>query len=178
MHVLRQQLFGALVGLSRASESKEILESSGIALVHGLALAYDPVWESENMTSSEDFDVSKGFKGSEAFQSSVVQIIRTLHAEKAVMAPDCAACQYPCGRTADYDMAETLEASDALRNAKLHLFALLGKIALRAQEHEQGYGSKEIWQFLSDALFQISCTYEAGQLQDLLTKASQLARNK
>ncbi len=152
MHSLRQQLFGALIGLSRASESKEILESSGMALIHGLALAYDPVWEDSNMEISE------------VLQASVKQMIQTLHKEKALMAPDCAACQYPCGRTADYDMAETLEASEQLRSTKLQLLSLLGSIAIASQEQS----TKEIRQFLSDALFQISCTYEAGQLTGLV----------
>ena len=89
MHSLRQQLFGALIGLSRASESKEILESSGMALIHGLALAYDPVWEDSNMEISE------------VLQASVKQMIQTLHKEKALMAPDCAACQYPCGKDSE-----------------------------------------------------------------------------
>lgn len=159
MHSLRQQLFGALIGLSRASESKEILESSGMALIHGLALAYDPVWEDSDMEISE------------VLQASVKQMIQTLHKEKSLMAPDCAACQYPCGRTADYDMAETLESAELIRNAKLKLLTLLGSIALISRDQS----TKEIRQFLSDALFQISCTYEAGQLSDLILQAESLS---
>ena len=155
MHELRQQLFGALIGLSRASESKEILESSGLALIHGLTLAYDPAWT----------DADKGVYGE--FRTCVELAIESLHKEKALMAPDCAACQYPCGRTADYDMSETLESSEQLRAAKLHLLSLLGQIAI----HTQTQDAKAIGQFFSDALFQISCTYEAGQLKDLILQA-------
>ncbi len=156
MNILRQQLLGALIGLSRASESKEILESSGIALIQGLALAYDPVWEQADSLIPD------------SWKKSAEQMIQKLHVEKALMAPDCAACQYPCGRTADYDMAETLEASETLRDAKLHLLSLLGKIAANTR----GNGTQELRQFLSDALFQISCTYEAGQLTSLIADAS------
>ena len=159
MHILRQQLFGALIGLSRASESKEILESSGQALIDGLKLVYDPVWNHADDEISDDFRVGAALT------------IDTLHKEKARMAPDCAACQYPCGRTADYDMAETLDSSESLRNAKLHLLALLGLIAIHAPTQD----TKAIGQFLSDALFQISCTYEAGQLQDLILQAESLS---
>ncbi len=158
MHSLRQQLFGALIGLSRASESKEILDSSGMALIQGLSLAYDPVWADSETEISEHIE------------TSVKQAIQTLHTEKALMAPDCAACQYPCGRTADYDMAETLESSELLRNAKLQLLTLLGSIALASQEQS----TREIRQFLSDALFQISCTYEAGQLTELIQTAQNM----
>lgn len=152
MHSLRQQLFGALIGLSRASESKEILESSGSALIQGLVLAYDSIWTDPHTEVSANLQIS------------VEQMINVLHTEKALMAPDCAACQYPCGRTADYDMAETLEASEKLRDTKIMLLSLLGQIALVNQND----CSKEIQQFLSDALFQISCTYEAGQLAELI----------
>ena len=155
MNLLRQQLFGSLIGLSRASESKEILESSGHALIQGLKLAYDPVWDLANTELSIDF------------RTSVESAIESLHKEKSLMAPDCAACQYPCGRTADYDMAETLESSESLRNAKLHLLALLGQIAI----HTKTQDVKPNGQFLSDALFQISCTYETGQLKDLILQA-------
>ena len=155
MHELRQQLFGALIGLSRASESKEIWESSGCALIHGLTLAYDPAWADADMEVSAEFRIC------------VEHAIESLHREKALMAPDCAACQYPCGRTADYDMAETLESSELLRTAKLHLLSLLGQIAIHAKTQD----AKTIGQFLSDALFQISCTYEAGQLKDLILQA-------
>ena len=160
MHLLRQQLFGALIGLSRASESKEILESSGNALIRGLVLAYDPVWNDAKAEISTEM------------HSSVEEMIRTLHIEKALMAPDCAACQYPCGRTADYDMAETLEASEQLRDAKLQLLSLLGDIAAASQEHP----TNEIRQFLSAALFQISCTYTANQLDDLIMKAEKITQ--
>ncbi len=158
MHPLRQQLFGALIGLSRASESKELLDSSGMALIRGLSLAYDPMWTDSEMEPSEDLE------------TSVKQVIHTLHTEKALMAPDCAACQYPCGRTADYDMAETLESSELLRDAKLQLLTLLGSIAIASQKQS----TKEIRQFLSDALFQISCTYEAGQLTELIQTAKNM----
>ena len=155
MHALRQQLFGALIGLSRASESKEILESAGHALIQGLKLAYDPVWDLPATELSIDF------------RTSVESAIESLHKEKALMAPDCAACQYPCGRTADYDMAEILESSEQLRNTKLHLLSLLGQIAI----YTQTQNTKNNGQFLSDALFQISCTYETGQLKDLILQA-------
>ena len=40
MRELQNKLLGALVGLARASESKEILESTGAAYVDGLKLAF------------------------------------------------------------------------------------------------------------------------------------------
>ena len=39
MKELQNKLLGALIGLARASESKEIFESTGAAFVDGLKLA-------------------------------------------------------------------------------------------------------------------------------------------
>ena len=147
MKELQNKLLGALVGLARASESKEIFESTGAAFVDGLKLAYSD--KAELLPQAE-------------------AMIDRLHQEKNLMAPDCAACQYPCGRTFDYDMEEVYGASEALRTAKLELLAALAKVA--ALDH--GSDAKPIRQFLSDALFQISCTYEAGQLSGPMEQAA------
>lgn len=148
MKSIRDQLLGALVGLARASESKELTESAGAAFVEGLAMAFLSDW----IPTSDE---------------AILAMIDRLHAEKTIMAPDCAACQYPCGRTFDYDMDEVYDASEALRDAKLQLFETLGEIAGLSPVNE----SKEVRQFLSDALFQISCTYEPGQLTEPMQKA-------
>ena len=152
MRELQNKLLGALVGLARASESKEILESTGAAYVDGLKLAF-----------SDDTEL----------HSNAEAMIERLHHEKDLMAPDCAACQYPCGRTFDYDMEEIYDASETLRTAKLELIAALSKVA--ALDH--GNDAKPIRQFLSDALFQISCTYEAGQLSDPMEHANSLLKS-
>ncbi|MBQ7796691.1 MAG: hypothetical protein IJ374_09060 [Lachnospiraceae bacterium] len=167
MNPLKNELLGALVGLSRASESKELLESSGKAMAMGLAMAFSG-HENVSVEDVEHFqDVSLT-----ASDEEVRAMIERLHVEKRLMAPDCAACQYPCGRTADYDMEELYGASEALREAKLRLLTSLGKIAVSAPETL----SLETCQFLSDALFLISCTYEPGQLSESLEKAEKILR--
>lgn len=146
MDKLQNELLGALIGLARASESKKLLESSGKALVDGLSTAF-----------AGDSSVSR-------------DMIDRLHAEKARMAPDCAACQYPCGRTADFDMEEIYSASESLRNAKLELLSLLGTLAL--QENAQTPPSAdEIRHFLAEALFSLSWTYETGQIEEYVQRA-------
>ena len=150
---LRDQLLGALIGLARASESKELTESAGIALADGLCLAY-----SKHMTNAE------------AAEAEILAMIDRLHAEKDMMAPDCAACQYPCGRTFDYEMEETYGASEPLRDAKLHLMQLLGKIA----SSPSAKFDQKNRQFLSDALFQISCTYTPEQLSEPIKTAEKI----
>ena len=150
---LKDRLLGALVGLSRASESKEISESAGDAFVDGLKLA-----ETLEITTPDQ---------------EILSMIDRLHEEKNLMAPDCAACQYPCGRTFDYEMEEVYSASESLREAKFRLFRLLGQIAA----NPSASGKPENRQFLSDALFQISCTYTAEQLAEPLKKAEAILQN-
>ena len=160
MNELRNKLLGALVGLARASECKEISESAGAAYIAGLALAFsDPETEFTSPTSTAE--------------NMYLTMIDRLHEEKALMAPDCAACQYPCGRTFDYDMEEVYGASEALCKAKMDLFAALGTIALLTPANE----SKKNRQFISDALFQISCTYEASQLAEPLHTAGAIIQS-
>lgn len=154
MMALRDQLLGALIGLARASESKELTESAGIAMADGLCLAY-----SEHIINAET-----------ETESAILTMIDRLHAEKDMMAPDCAACQYPCGRTFDYDMEETYGASEPLRDAKLHLMQLLGKIA----SSPSAKFDQKNRQFLSDALFQVSCTYTPEQLSEPIKTAEEI----
>ena len=156
MNPLNDQLLGALVGLSRASESKEISESAGKTLVEGLILAH-------NLEATSDL----------ANETDILAMIDCLHEAKNQMAPDCAACQYPCGRTFDYEMEEIYSASEPLRDAKLLLLYRLGQIAACLSVSQK----QEIRQFLSDALFQISCTYTAEQLAEPLAKAEAILQN-
>ena len=34
------------------------------------------------------------------------EMVQKIHAEKFIIAPDCATCFNPCGNTSDYDMAQ------------------------------------------------------------------------
>lgn len=34
------------------------------------------------------------------------EMVQKIHAEKFIIAPDCATCLNPCGNTSDYDMAQ------------------------------------------------------------------------
>ena len=156
MNTMKKQLLGALVGLARASEEKELFESSACAMLEGLSLAYNP---------SADSSVT---------DTDLVNMLQRLHAEKLLMSPDCASCQCPCGRTDDYDMEEVLHASEDLRNAKLELFALLGDLANLSIGMSSKDASKMIVQTINDALFQIGCTFEASQLEPWLEKVRRM----
>lgn len=52
-----------------------------------------------------------------------------VRAEKALVAPDCAVCQTPCGSTDDYDMGALSAAGEEVRAAKERLLAELESLA-------------------------------------------------
>ena len=151
MDLLKMKLLGALVGLSRASEEKELLKSSADAMLLGLAMVCEDPEHSNERADSRSMEV----------------MIERIHKEKLLMSPDCASCQCPCGRTDDYDMEEVLYASESLREAKLELLDLLGQLAVSSVPSETSAAEMihlETAQLINDSLFQVGCTFEASQL--------------
>ncbi len=150
MNRLNDPLLGALIGVAKASEGKTLETSTGDALIEGLRMAFG----SQNPN-----------------EEAAAAMIERLQKEKHVMSPDCAACQYPCGRTDDFDMDEVYGASEQLRDAKLRLLTQLGRAAASLRP---AHADADTRQFLSESLFLISCTYEAGQLDASLARAAAL----
>ena len=46
------------------------------------------------------------------------EFVKRIHAEKHVIAPDCATCATPCGNTSDYDMSRIYNAEPMVRIRK------------------------------------------------------------
>lgn len=169
MDPLKMKLFGALVGLARASEEKELLNSSADAMIRGLIMACGGDGTGEHDAAEQVLT-----------QEQADAMIARLHEEKYRMSPDCATCQCPCGRTDDYDMNEVLFASEKLRDAKLTLFELLGELAGKlaadadgaagdadAKSGADAAAKSDVLAAMNESLFLISCTFEAGQLADM-----------
>lgn len=51
-------------------------------------------------------------------EKTVREMIDRVHAEKARLVPNCAACAASCGRTDDYDMAQLWNAQEDIRSLK------------------------------------------------------------
>ena len=49
------------------------------------------------------------------------EMVQKIHAEKFIIAPDCATCRNPCGNTSDYDMAQFYAADAKVISAKRDL---------------------------------------------------------
>lgn len=85
------------------------------------------------------------------------------HLLKATLAPDCALCASPCGRTADYDPA-LLRASPApLREKKLAVVAALQALSGREVPGE----------LLCEGLFLVGYAEDAETLEPVLQKLRQ-----
>lgn len=151
-------LIGALIGLARALEGKEFTSSASHAIMKGLYLA------------------SPGI-GAES--RALPDMVRVIHEEKAKAAPDCASCQSPCGRTADFDMKGMWNARGKLYSEKFLLLSSLcfvGSAAYMAAETSQDETEEEVIRFLCDGLFLLGYAYEAGQLDAVLSKAGEICR--
>ena len=55
------------------------------------------------------------------------EIVQKIHAEKFIIAPDCATCLNPCGNTSDYDMAQFYAADANVISAKRDLIEAICK---------------------------------------------------
>ena len=55
------------------------------------------------------------------------EMVQKIHAEKFIIAPDCATCLNPCGNTSDYDMAQFYAADAKVISAKRDLIEAICK---------------------------------------------------
>ncbi len=55
------------------------------------------------------------------------EMVQKIHAEKFIIAPDCATCLNPCGNTSDYDMAQFYAADVKVISAKRDLIETVCK---------------------------------------------------
>ena len=103
---LRAELFGALIGLSRATFGNEdlITPSTFAVVVEGL--------------SSSDLDADQ-----------MSDLIRRVNEEKYKLVPSCFYCSSPCGRTSNYDMCQLNLAVEDVRLLKLSILSKLSALA-------------------------------------------------
>ncbi|MBQ7015641.1 MAG: hypothetical protein IJN10_01590 [Firmicutes bacterium] len=103
---LRAELFGALIGLARATFGNEdlITPSTFAVVVEGL--------------SSFDLDADQ-----------MSDLIRRVNEEKYKLVPSCFYCSSPCGRTSNYDMCQLNLAAEDVRLLKLSILSKLSALA-------------------------------------------------
>ena len=68
------------------------------------------------------------------------EMVQKIHAEKFIIAPDCATCLNPCGNTSDYDMAQFYATDANVIVAKRNLIeAICKKMSLSENVPEDVY---------------------------------------
>lgn len=103
---LRAELFGALIGLSRATFGNEDL-----------------------ITPSTFAVVVEGLSSGELDADQMSDLIRRVNEEKYKLVPSCFYCSSPCGRTSNYDMCQLNLAAEDVRLLKLSILSKLSTLA-------------------------------------------------
>ena len=103
---LRAELFGALIGLSRATFGNEDL-----------------------ITPSTFAVVVEGLSSGELDADQISDLIRRVNEEKYKLVPSCFYCSSPCGRTSNYDMCRLNLAAEDVRLLKLSILSKLSTLA-------------------------------------------------
>lgn len=144
----------ALVGLARAAEAKEI--PAGTAPVLFAAL-------------------SSVTPGSPLSASAARDLVEQIHKQKAIIAPDCAACPSPCGRTADFLPEDLNRTDDGLFEDRNRLLTELSRHAkaewkriLADQE------TPEITRLFMDCVFMAGYAYEKELFAPYFKKLAEL----
>ena len=151
---LWDQLLGALVALARAAENEPPSPSAHRAVLDGLACVL------------ACYDARR-----------LEEPLSAVRAEKDRLAPLCATCTSPCGRTAAYGLRDLLAEPDArLRALKLSLlFSLQGlaRCALAAQT--DGLPDEETLSFFYRGLFALGYLFGPERLRELAEEGGLLA---
>ena len=152
---LQDELTGALVGLARAADTAPaVSDATWQVMIEALA-ANSPA--------------------AACNEAEILSLIDRVHAEKFKVVPDCAICASPCGRTADYNMANIWNAPENVRSLKVLI--LLGVHGLAGYAHRAlalGVPDDELNRFFAEALATIGEELSPEYLQPTLLKTGEM----
>ena len=152
---LQDELTGALVGLARAADTAPaVSDATWQVMIEALA-ANSPA--------------------AACNEAEILSLIDRVHAEKFKVVPDCAICASPCGRTADYNMANIWNAPEDVRSLKVLI--LLGVHGLAGYAHRAlalGVPDDEVNRFFAEALATIGEELSPEYLQPTLLKTGEM----
>ena len=145
---LRDELTGALIGLARATDNKaETSVDTWRIMIKGL------------MMTDANADIN---------ENTLREQIGRVHAEKLRLAPDCAVCTSPCGRTADYDMGQLCCAPEDIRALKSDILSGARDVAAHAHCTMTPDGvDREAGRFFALALFAVGEDWDADELRSV-----------
>ncbi len=150
-NTLQDTLTGALVGLARAADTAPAVSGkTWQVMIEALAA-------NSSAAACDD--------------AALLALIDRVHAEKFKVVPDCAVCASPCGRTADYDMANIWSAPKNVRSLKvLILLGVHGLAGYARRALALGVTDDEVNRFFAEALATIGEELGPEYLQPTLQK--------
>ena len=151
---LQDELTGALIGLARAADNTpDVNAGTWRTMIEGLFTTVTNV----------NFN-----------EKTVREMIDRVHAEKARLVPNCAACAASCGRTDDYDMAQLWNAQEDIRSLKsLILFGVRGMAAYAHHALVLGYTDEEVNRFFAKALLAVGDDWDMNGLLPIVMEVGE-----
>ena len=151
---LQDELTGALIGLARAADNNpDVNMLTWRLMIEGLFTTVTNV----------SFD-----------EERIRVLIDRVRAEKARLAPNCAACTAACGRTSDYDMAQLWNAPEDIRSLKsLILFGVRGMAAYAHHAMALGYADEEVNRFFAKALLAVGDDWDMDGLLPIVMEVGE-----
>lgn len=152
---LQDALTGALIGLARAADTAPAVSGeTWRVMIEALA--------ANSSASACD-------------EAAILAFIDRVHAEKFKVVPDCAVCASPCGRTADYNMANIWNAPEDVRSLKvLILLGVHGLAGYARRALALGVLDDEVNRFFAEALATIGEELDPEYLQPTLIKTGEM----
>lgn len=150
MENLRDELIGALVGLSRALNGDRPDHETHMVMLRGL------------------FSVTGFLPLDESVSSEQIQDIMD---KKNALIPNCLNCASPCGRTLNYDMSLFRNSEESVRSLKTVLLTGLCQMSVYAYHAIMlGYSDPDIDAFFYEGLFAIGENWHQEFLIPVISK--------
>lgn len=150
----QDELTGALIGLARATDGNEPMESTDKVVLKGLFTTIT------NVNFNND---------------TIKDIIDQIHIEKDKLVPRCLSCGSNCSRNDDYDMKNVWDANEDIRSLKsLILFGIKGMAAYAYHAAVLGYNDKTVNEFFYKALIAIGSEYEVNELLPIVLEVGEV----
>ena len=151
---LQDTLTGALIGLARAADNNpDVNAVTWRLMIEGLFTTVTNV----------NFN-----------EKTIRALIGRVHAEKARLVPNCAACTAACGRTSDYDMVQLWNAQEDIRSLKsLILFGVRGMAAYAHHAMVLGYADDEVNRFFAKALLAVGDDWDMEGLLPIVMEVGE-----
>ena len=154
--LIQDQLTGALIGLAHtAAGNEDLIDESTHRLVREALFT---------TVTNVSFD-----------NQSIRALMDRIAQEKARIAPNCSACDHPCGKNDDYDMNQLWTAQEDIRSLKsLILFGIRGMAAYAYHAAVLGYHDEKVDQFFLTALDVLGNEWSVESLIPIVMKVGEV----